>query len=177
MIYSFIKYLVNKRKSGKKLLDFLKDRSIIFGIYCLLVSAAGIALFYAPKSVIPDNYSINDISVNILSSRYSMDRVTINDKDKVNEFKSIFLGQKCRRSYDTGYTTISDDNDIAIMIDFLANGNEKFTTYHFIVKDNNIRCYTSGNTDFIYEIEDDRHILSQKVFNYVNKYVKDIQKK
>jgi hypothetical protein len=176
LLVSFIVFLVHKKEEGKKLSSFFKSKLFLSSICVLLVTGIGLIIFYAPYKVIPDVYEIDSMTIKVVNDSvgFSGDNITINDKDKINEFRKIFSGQICRRSFDSGGTTLDGKDDSFILIDFVASEKSKSTLQHFIVK-NNIRRYTAWNTDFIYMVEDKNHQLSQKVFDFVDRYGKSMK--
>jgi hypothetical protein len=121
-----------------------------------------------PQQVIHDDYSFDEISMKIVAPSSESNRITINDKEGLNEFKEMFRGHICTRSDDSGSTTLYSET---VFMDLTVFENNKAFPLHFIVTQGNVRRYTAGNTDFIYIVEDDEHILSGKVFEYARKYI------
>ncbi|HYF81952.1 MAG TPA: hypothetical protein VEB00_02845 [Clostridia bacterium] len=164
LIYSIICILRNKGS----LRYSIKDKKILFPLGGLLVSCIGLILFYLPQQVMHDSYSFDEISIRIHGSSSESERITIRDKEELEEFKRIFSGQICSRSLDSGSTIIDSDT---VYVDFTVFDIDKVFPIHFIVSQGNLRRYTAANTDFIYTVKDDEHILADKVFRYAEKHI------
>lgn len=59
-------------------------------------------------------------------------------------------------------------------MDLTVFDNDKAFPLHFVVTKGSLKRYTAANTDFIYIIEDDEHILSDMVLEYARKYVEKV---
>jgi acetylornithine/N-succinyldiaminopimelate aminotransferase len=64
-----------------------------------------------------------------------------------------------------------------VFIDLVIIDNNRASPLHFIIRKDYMKRYTASNTDFIYVIQDDENQLAGKVFDFVNKYVKDVELK
>lgn len=159
LIYSIICKIKNKRP----LVYWIKDKDTLILLGSILAACIGLILFYLPQQVIHDDYGFDEISIEIASPSSRTDRITINDKEGLAEFKEMFRGHTCRRSLDSGDTMMYSD---VVFIDLTVFDNGKAFPLHFIITQGNLKKYTAANTDFIYIIEDDEHILSGMLFEY-----------
>lgn len=181
MVLNVINLLIYERKESKKLIDFFKGKYILLILWGLLISGVGsgigLVLFYTPQQVIPDAYELDSMTIQIIteSTWSNRERVTITDKDTIDKFRDIFTGQICRRSFDSTETTLNNEDEAFILIDFIAFDKDRAIPFNFIVKQNYVRRYTSANTDLIYVIEDREHLLAEKIFDYANRYVKKVE--
>jgi len=164
LVYIIIRKIKNKRP----LIYSIKDKDTLILSGSLLAACVGLILFYMPQQVIHDNYSYDEISVQIESLSSRSDRITISDRKGLDEFKEIFNGRICRRSLDSGDTMMHSD---IVFMDLTVFDNKRHFPLHFIITQGNLRRYTAGNTGFIYIIEDDEHILSDRIFKYVGNYI------
>lgn len=160
--------IICKIKNKRPLIYSIKDKDTLILSGSLLAACIGLFLFYLPQQVIHDDYSFDEISIKIESPSSTSDRITINDKEGLDEFVEMFRGRICRRSIGSGDTMM--DSDVVFM-DLIVFDNNKPFPLHFIVTQGDLRRYTAGNTDFIYIVEDDEHILSGMVFEYARKYM------
>lgn len=124
----------------------------------------------------PNKYNFDEISITtITGSSVKSDRITIKDKERLNEFKDIFRGYLCKRSLESD-SIIKSDMNVAF-IDLVIVDNNRASPLHFIIRKDYMKRYTASNTDFIYVIQDDENQLAEKVFDFVNKYVKNVELK
>lgn len=164
LVYIIIRKIKNKRP----LMYSIKDKDTLILSGSLLAACIGLIIFYMPQQVIHDNYSFDKISIQIESASSTSDRITISNKKELEEFKEMFRGHICRRSLDSGDTMMNAD---IVFIDLVVFDNNKASMLHFTITQDRLIRYTAGNTDFIYIIEDDEHILSDRIFKYVGNYI------
>jgi hypothetical protein len=161
-------YIIIREIKNKRVLSYnIKKRDILILLGCFFAACIGLFLFYMPQAVIPGNFTFDEISILIESPALRQERITVSDKEGVNVFKEMFRGFKCRRSFDSGRTTINSE---VVFIDLTVFDGYKRFPLHFIASQQGLRRYTAGNTDFIYIIEDDENILLDRVFEYARKY-------
>lgn len=163
LIYVIIRKIRNKRL----LIHSIKDKGTLILSGSLLAALIGLMLFYLPQPVIHDNYSFDSISVQIIEPSSETDRVTINDKTGLDEFREMFRGRICRRSTYSGPAPLYSET---VLIDLTASVDDKVFPLHFIITQGGCTRYTAANTDFFYKVEDDENILPGMVLEYARKY-------
>jgi hypothetical protein len=168
LVYKAIYKIIYKIKNKRRMTCFSKDILTLILLGSLLVSCIGLILFYMPQQVLPDEYNFDEISIRIITPSSETDRITIKDKEGLDEFRELFRGSICRRSDDLGRTTLYLET--VCFIDLTVFDRGRVSPLHFVVTQGKLRRYTAGNTDFIYIIEDDEHLLASRVFNYAHKY-------
>jgi hypothetical protein len=92
LIYDIIYKIKNKRRKT----CVSKDTGTLILLGSLLVSCIGLILYYLPQPVIHDDYSFDEISIRIVTPSSETGRITINDKEGLDEFKELFRGNICR---------------------------------------------------------------------------------
>lgn len=165
LLYSFVKFLIHKRKDKRKVIDFIKSRNTLVMLSAIAVSCIALKLFYLPQEVMPDKYIFKEIWI-AANSSLNADPIIIKDEEKLKEFKDIFRGYLCKRSISSDYNIDGDPS--TDFIDLSVGYNNRFTPLHFIINREHQYRYTGANVDFFYEIQGDKQQLAEKVFDFVN---------
>ncbi len=170
-LYKLIIFMIEMRKEKKILIEFFKEKKIIFILCGFLLASFVLVLFYMPQQVLPSNYSFDKISMRMVSPS-STERIEITNREALEEFSNSFSGYICRRSVSSSSQTIFDSEAEVIFFDITVRLEEKDRAFplHFIVKKDNLRRYTAGNTSFIYRINDEEHHLENKLFDYAKRH-------
>lgn len=167
ILYSFIKFLIYKRKYKRKVINFIKSPSALVVFSCIAASSIALRLFYFPQEVMPEKYNFSEIWITTITrSSGKSDPIIIKDKEKLNELKDIFRGYLCKRSIVSDLMIDSDSN--TVLIDLAVVYDNRFTPLHFIINKKYQYRYTGANVDFLYEIQGDKQQLAEKVFDFVN---------
>ncbi len=163
--------IIRKIRDKRRFFSAIKDRDILVMSGALMAACIGLLLFYLPQPVLHDNISFNEISVQKYGTLSESKRIVLKDEEALDEFRELFSGQRCRRSFDSGSTLIDTDT---VFIDLVAFEDDKRAfPLHFIVAGDRIRRYNAGNTDFIYVVEDKEKLLPEKIFKYIKIHAED----
>ena len=170
LIFHLTKFLITLIKENK-LTMLLKEKQNLLILSGSLFALFVLILFYFPQEVIPEKYSIKDISIQFRTASETSERIEIFDRKAIDEFSSIIQGYKCTRTIDLSSQASIDSEVVYIDLTIHESQTNRVFPLHFEVKAGNLIRYTAGNTSFIYRIKDSEHQLENKIFDYAKKHL------
>jgi hypothetical protein len=179
-VYSYVSFLINKKKKKEKFRNIIKRKSNIVIFIITLVSFGIVAAFNSPQKLMPNDYDFSSITIHAKTNGTdifskingivtSYDK-TIENTEKLTELRTLLNEYNCRRSWGDGSIYAGSEKNIGMVEIYTAvsNHNGNFSPLKFVITENSFIRYTSGNIDFVYEIEDKNNALKSKIIAYIN---------